>query len=252
MPRTGFGFGGWLNLRLPDNVGEPCYGGYFAGIIDTTKGNIVATDAFQSGAKYMLIVAPKSLETMCAWDTTGSRAAPAGARTRWNGLGATVAEYGGGAAYAAATYCYQLAYPADTGSRWYLPAMDEFELIYRNLKPTSDQHSDSVAAYSGAAESFPYNAVTFNAGYNPSSSPNGGAYTAESPSQTSVALFKSGGPPQALFAADALHGYWTSTEYRSASAWGQYTAGTSTGFLQANAKTNATIFYVRPVRRIYF
>ena len=45
------------------NIGDSFMGGYYAGIIDTTQGNIIAADQSQTGLRYALIVAGKSLET---------------------------------------------------------------------------------------------------------------------------------------------------------------------------------------------
>ena len=42
-------------------IGASFMGGYYAGIIDTTKGNIIPADTSQTGLRYALIVAPKSL-----------------------------------------------------------------------------------------------------------------------------------------------------------------------------------------------
>ena len=116
-------------------IGDPFMGGFFAGIIDTTKGNIIPADASQTGLRYALIVAPKSLENTSLQYKTAGSAAPTAARTRWDGLSATIAM--NSATYPAAQWCYGRSYPADDASPWYLPAMDELELIYRNLKPTT-------------------------------------------------------------------------------------------------------------------
>jgi len=43
-------------------LGAPVAGGYYAGLIDTLTGNIIAADDYQTGLRYALIVSDKSLE----------------------------------------------------------------------------------------------------------------------------------------------------------------------------------------------
>jgi hypothetical protein len=82
-------------------LGAPVAGGFYAGLIDTLTGNIIAADDYQTGLRYALIVAPKSLEGGrgsapasglptgdLEWDTTRG-GGEAGCFTRWNGLDAT-------------------------------------------------------------------------------------------------------------------------------------------------------------------
>ena len=220
-------------------IGDPFMGGYFAGIIDTTKGNIIAADASQTGLRYALIVAPQSLESSpLAYKPTDS-AAPAAASTRWDGLTATIAM--NSSAYPAAQWCYGQSYPTDDASRWYLPAMDELELIYRNLKPTTDSNYTS----SSSGSTFPGGSQA--PGYNPSSDPAGSAYSSSVPAQTSVAAFKSGGA-QALGASVTSY-YWSATEYSSSNAWAQSLKGGFSGYQTGINKGSGTR-RVRPVRRL--
>lgn len=85
---------------------------------------------------------------------------------------------------------------------WYLPAQDELEVIYRNLKPT-------------ARENYCY----VRSGINLSAIEPTRPYTPDCPLQTESELFKAGG-------AEAFDEawYWTSTQHVSGSdyAWGQY------------------------------
>ncbi|HMA79170.1 MAG TPA: hypothetical protein VKP88_08770, partial [Candidatus Paceibacterota bacterium] len=82
-------------------LGAPVAGGYYAGVIDTVAGTIIAADDYQTGLRYALIVAPKDLEGGrgsspvsglptgdLEWDTQ-DRGGEAGCFTRWNGLEAT-------------------------------------------------------------------------------------------------------------------------------------------------------------------
>lgn len=233
-----------LGLTHLVSPGDPVAGGYFAGIIDTTRpGSIIAGDDYQVGLRYALIVAPGSLEGGrdtgtgdLRWHSSGGQS-PAGTKTRWDGLSATNAMQAIGGAYEAATYAWNLAYPNDGGSRWYLPAMDELELIYRNLKPgAADNNTGNVAG-----GTFPGEAQA--QGTNPSSDPTGVAYTTGSPAQTTKAAFKTGGAE----ALSVLHYYWTSTWYGASGARIQGGANITQG---ANSQNN-TSTRVRPVRRVY-
>ncbi len=49
-----------------------------------------------------------------------------------------------------AAYCRNLTFPSDGGSRWYLPAKNELELLYRNLKPTTEPHYSATGACNNA------------------------------------------------------------------------------------------------------
>jgi len=226
----------WLVWLVTDAVvpaiGEAAWGGYMAGIIDTTRvGSIGVGDPSQVGLRYLLIVSPKSIEytTGKKWKTSDD-AGPAATATLWDGLSATEAMYAAGSAYEAATYCRELTFPQDGGSRWYLPAKNELELLYRNLKPTTDPH---------------YNA----SGANIASDPTGAAYTpgaATNPSQTAVSAFQQG-EAQALEGVSSPY-YWSSSEYSAPGAWFQNVGGTGAGGQDSSYKTD-TNGRVRPVRR---
>lgn len=73
---------------------------------------------------------------------------------------------------------------------WYIPAQDELEIIYRNLKPTSDE-----------------NKLYYPGGVNLSAIDPSPRYTASCPTQTSAELFKQGGRE-----AFSPHWFWTSTQ----------------------------------------
>ena len=85
---------------------------------------------------------------------------------------------------------------------WYLPSQDELEIIYRNLKPTTE--TNSCYARSGINLS----AITPTRPYTP-----------DFPLQTQAEAFIEGG--EQAFEADW---YWSSTQHASDSgdAWGQY------------------------------
>ncbi|HEY9249251.1 MAG TPA: hypothetical protein VIO38_08975 [Rariglobus sp.] len=235
---------------VPFEIGQAAFGGYVVGVIDTTRpGSIIATDASQTGQRYVLIMAPKTLQSAAKWSGGASPVnGPSASRTRWDGLTATSAMAGASAGlYPAGQYCWNLAYPTgDGGSRWYLPAMDEFELMYRNLKPTTEANWSSARAVTG----FPDAGGTSFPGENISSDPSGVGYTAGSPAQTALVNFQTGG-------AEALHSttgttinHWTSTDQDAdnGQAWYQAVSGTTAGGQSPVSMT--TNLWVRPVRRV--
>ena len=226
----------WLVWIVTDatvpSIGDAAWGGYMAGIIDTTRAGVIGgTDPSQVGLRYLLIVSPKSIEytTGKRWKTTDD-AGPNATKTLWDGLSATEAMFAAGPEYEAATYCRGLAFPADGGSRWYLPAKHELEVLYRNFKPTTEPH---------------YNA----SGTNPASDPTGTAYVpgaTTAPAQSLLAAFQQGGA-QALEGVSSPY-YWSSSEYSAPDAWGQGVGGTYAGYQFNGTKTDTGI-RVRPVRR---
>ena len=226
----------WLVWLVTDAtipaIGSAAWGGYMAGIIDTTRpGSIGGTDPSQAGLRYLLIVSPKSIEFAPGkkWKTSDD-AGPTATQTLWDGLAATEAMFAAGSAYEAATYCRELAFPQDGGSRWYLPAKNELELLYRNLKPTTEAHH-------GAS------------GVNPASDPTGVAYvpgSSDNPSQSGLAAFQQGGA-QALEGVSSPY-YWSSSESNALYAWTQHVGGSYAG-IQANDTKTFTYGRVRPVRR---
>ena len=241
-------------------IGDPIAGGYFAGIIDTTKGNIRSNDAYQTGARYAIIVAPKSLEspTTLAWCTlTNGGGAENNCMTRWDGLSSTnhIINTKSLASYPAFNHINNIRssspvpyYP--NGSDWYLPAMVELVLLYRYFNPNTATNKETneirvrfpSTSFNNQAESG-RNISAEDTNYNP--------YSDSSPAQTSLSIFQSGGA-QAL----DREGYWTSTEGNGAvdsrwCAWIQlFTASTWEGVQGATLKDHTTLYHVRPVRRI--
>jgi hypothetical protein len=203
-------------------------------------------------AKYRVIVAPKSSgeNTGKAYKNAGT-VAPAATGTLTEGLKATLALVadGNSTVYPAAHFCNDLSIGGY--SDWYLPARDELELIYRNLKPVTDNNYTvanrpvlSTRDYKNLGS---LGDVANTHGLNNNSDPQGVAYTSGSPAQTSVAAFQTGGAEAMTFGSNA---YWSSTEYVDLNAWYQY-YGTSNSGAQnepvSGIKTQS--FYVRAVRR---
>ena len=174
------------------NIGDPFGGGYFAGYISAAGNGI---------ASHMLIVAPKATgESVIAWDTTVGGSVT-GFTSVVDGYANTTGLALLGTCYAAATWAKALTIGGF--SDWYIPAKNELEVAYHNLKNVS-QDNYSPGSYGSNANAVPpLEAVST-------------AYTATSPAQTTVAAFKVGNSE-----AFAGYGFWSSTEYSAPSAWYQ-------------------------------
>lgn len=227
-------------IELPA-IGAEFYAGFFAGVIDTTKGNIDAADAYQTGARFALIVSPKSLQASpLAWRSVTSNVNEA--RTRWDGLAVTEHVATRSGSWPAFDHCNGLSFPDDGASQWYLPAMDELELLFRNLKAVTENNNLNTES-----ELFPPSAQAN--GVNPSSDPQGSAYTATDPDQTAVAAFQASGSQALEYAATSR--FWSATEANGSEAWRQNFS--QSGFVsdqRVNAKTSTSVAGVRPVRRV--
>ena len=110
-------------------------------------------------------------------------------------------------------------------SDWYLPAKNELEVCYFNLKPTTDSNN------TGGTNGINSNAVPARASN----------YTSETPAQTSATDFKSTGTEDFEY-----NFYWSSTEYSDSKTWTQY-------FYNGNQQTyftKDTSLKVRAIRRV--
>jgi hypothetical protein len=116
---------------------------------------------------------------------------------------------------------------------WYIPAKNELEILYYNLKPTTTTNSNFNAPPPGNNP----NAIPPRTGYNSTASP------ATNPAQTTNALFQSGGS-EAFTTADAC---WSSTEssINPSGAWTQFFGNG----VQGNGFKNNSL-YARAIRRI--
>jgi hypothetical protein len=148
--------------------------------------------------------------------------------------------------YPAAHFCNNL----NIGGRtdWYLPARDELELCWRNLKPTTDNNYTGTDRPTGAAASYQtlgsFGDTANTHGLNNNSAPTGAAYTSTVPGRVANASFQSGGA-EAFTYGSAF--YWSSTEYAASFAWLQRWNSSIPGFQVNGEKTNS--FRVRAVRR---
>ena len=169
-------------------IGAPVGGGFYAGLIRQDDGIYVLAVAPKDGGEHDDIV----------WNDT--TAAVAGAGSCFDGRANTVAMAEAGSALAK----WALGLQINGSHDWYLPARDELEVIYRNLKPTSG------------------NLVSFRDGDNASSVPPGYPYSRDLPAQTSAEHFQEGGRE-----AFEEAWYWASTQSASYSdyAWSQDFSG---------------------------
>lgn len=128
-------------------------------------------------------------------------------------------------------------------SDWYIPARDELELIWRNLKPIINANLVGARATSAITYNRDANISTLGQqGTNDNSIPTGVAYTSDIPAQTSVVVFRAGGVEAMQNAV-----YWSSSEFSSTSAWGQYFSSSTPGHQGNGNKGNS--FRARAVRR---
>jgi hypothetical protein len=199
-------------------------------------------------ARYRVIVAPKSSgENSSRQYKNTNDAAPVATGTLTEGLKATLAMVAAGTSfnYPAAHWANNLT--INTYSDWYVPARDELELIWRNLKPITNNNytvADRPTAATPNYQNLGSLGDTANThGLNNNSDPQGVAYTTTVPGRTAVAAFQSGG-------AEAMTGpgqYWSSTEYNASNAWAQNFGTVRPGGQYEHAKTIG--YYVRAVRR---
>ena len=207
-------------------IGEAFGGGFYAG-------NIV-----EGGTEYYIIVAPKSSgESSSKKFKTSQTAAPIATKTLNNGPAASSSM--NSADYPAAQFCEGLTIGGF--SDWYLPARDELELCYRNLKPTTAANSTGDRSKSSITYPEGNDLLADTMGVNRNSNPTGAAYTSGTPSQTSVTAFITGGTE--AFASPG--NYWCSSEFSDTDAWRQ----ASNGF-QGGITNKDNSLYVRAVRRV--
>lgn len=202
-----------FGIPLPAEIGAAFGGGFFAGQI-STAGNGVAD--------YNLVVGPvASAQSLLAWKN--AQTATAGADSVIDGPQNTadmVAD-GNSTVYPAAHFCNNLSTGGQTD--WYMPAKNELEVCYYNLKPTTTSNDTSSG---------------INANAVPARASN---YTAGNPAQTSSAAFKDTGSQDF-----AINYYWSSTEFSSTLAWVQYFGIGA----QANGTKDYAAFPVRAIRRV--
>ena len=199
MLQAAAGAGGGFDPDTP--IGTAIAGGYFAGII------------VQGGDQYAIIVSPKASgqSSSLAFKTSGT-ASPTATQTLNYGSAATEAMVSAGS-HPAAAFCAGLT--IDGYSDWYLPARDELEVCYRNLKGTSAAVNSTITRDKSAITYPEGNDSSGDGmGVNRNSSPIGAAYTTSSPAQTSVTIFQQG--QSQAFDTEPYH---CSTEFSTTAPW---------------------------------
>ena len=200
-------------------------------------------------ARFRVIVAPKSSgENAGVALKNTNDTLPTACQTLAEGFVSTEAMKNAGTStvYPAAHWARGLNIGGKTD--WYIPARDELELCWRNLKPVTN--SNYVTADRPTGQSFDYKrdgsyGDTANThGTNNNSSPTGAAYTASVPGQTAATSFRSGGAEAFEFGSAV---YWSSSEYSASDAWYQNWHSSLPGRQYSNFKTSA--YRVRAVRR---
>jgi hypothetical protein len=166
-------------------IGDAYGGGYYAGQI-STAGNGVAD--------YNLVIGPvASARSNKSWG--GMDINVPGAASVINGPANSTAL--NSPTYPAAEFCE--AVTAGGFTDWYMPAINEMDVCYFGLKPSTANNSTSWG---------------INANSVPKRNSN---YTTGTPSQTSATLFQTGGAQAFL-----TPSYWSSTQYSARDGWGIY------------------------------
>jgi hypothetical protein len=203
---------------IPAVIGESFGGGYFAGYIShTADGN----------PTHALIVAPKAtgasgsgytLTTAYSWKNADT--ATSGTASTFNGKANTDAIVAAGlASHPAAEFCVNLSIGGFAD--WYLPAMDELEIAYFNLKPDTTANN---TFWGSNNYSVPKRVLTYSSAY---------------PAQTGITAFAGGSE------SFALGGHWVSTTLTSTNG---STLGLTNGQQGSGSKTSNS--RVRAFRRI--
>ena len=193
----------------PTTIGQAFGGGFWAGQI-STAGNGVAT--------HNLVIAPVASGENSSKQWKTSNTSTTGTSSVIDGP--TNSSNMNNASHPAAEFCEGLSIGGF--SDWYMPAKNELEVCYYNLKPTTASNNTSSGTNTNAVPS------------------RGSNYTSGTPAQTSATDFKSGGAE-----AFAAGGYWSSTEYSATDAWEQDFNG---GNQNVDGKTDYR--RVRAVRRV--
>jgi hypothetical protein len=171
--------------EIPTIIGTAFAGGFYAG-------RIRIGDEVRA-----IIVAPKAEGELqeIAWNDNYKSID--GAKSFNNGLANTLAMAGAGSVLGKWVRDLSIGGHDD----WYIPSLDELEVIYRNLKPTTREN------YGYMRSGINLNAVTPTEPYTP-----------DIPLQTQAEMFQEGGAE-----AFEANWYWTSTQYATVSdyAWCQ-------------------------------
>jgi hypothetical protein len=206
--------GGSFGPDVPSVIGQAFGGGFYAGQIGVS-----------SVATHYIIVGPKSTaQTVALWKNVNT--ATTGADSDIDGPQNTADMVAGGNAtvYPAAHFCNDLSTGGQTD--WYMPAKNELEIQYYNLKPST---ASNQTAY----------------GINPNAVPaRTSNYTSGNPAQTSATDFQ-----YLQTEAFSVLPYWASTESSATHAW---YINFNDGYTRSNQLKNdgGAGCFVRAIRRI--
>lgn len=173
-------------LPVLPNAGDAYEGGYFVGVM-------------QNGStRYALVISPKAQgQTQLSW-SSGLPDPNFLPDSRWDGKRNCT---GGNLN----VVLFARGLNINGFNDWYVPAIDELDLMYRNLKPTTTNNvTGTVPPNAGAS------LVTNPNFTNPNSLPPGAPYTLTNPAQTPVAIFQAGGS-ECLDSTTAPIATWSST-----------------------------------------
>ena len=175
--------------QIPIVPGTPYGGGFYVGRM------------LVGGQKYALIVAPKANgQTTLAWKA--SNTTTLNTASVWDGFSNTAAMVADAVSHTAAQWYAALSIGGFAD--WFLPATEQLELCYRNLKPRTNSNDTATVS-----------------GFNGNSDPQGTAYTSSNPAQTPADDFR-------YMVATNVHGpeefditatYWSSTNASTASSY---------------------------------
>ena len=202
--------GTWTS-PLPTVIGQAYGGGFYAGQIGVS-----------SVATHYLIVGPVASAQLDRKWKNASTATP-GADSAIDGPQNTadmVAD-GDSTTYPAAHFCNNLVIGGFTD--WYMPAKNELEVCYYNLKPTTTSNNTSSGINSNAVPARASN------------------YTSGTPAQTSATQFITSTGAEAFTATY----YWCSTDFSTTAVIQYFSNGA-----QYNNGTKTTNYLVRAIRRV--
>jgi len=190
-------------------IGSALGGGYFAGQISTAGNGI---------ADYNLVVGPVASAESSSKQWKIVNTATSGTSSVIDGPANSAAM--NDVTHPAAEFCEGLTIGGF--SDWYMPAKNELEVCYYNLKPTTNNNST-------------------NSGINANSVPaRASNYTTGTPAQTSATDFRSTGAEDFATAT-----YWSSTANSATTGWAQYFLNGEQSYYNKSSSNR-----VRAIRRV--
>lgn len=195
-------------------IGSAYGGGFFAGQISTAGNSI---------ANYNLVVGPKSTAQTSNSFKNANTTAP-GTTSLIDGPANTAAMVANGNSTVYPTAWFCIGVTAGGFSDWYMPARNELEICYYNLKPTTNSNNTSFGTNANAVPARASN------------------YTAGTPAQTTAAIFVTSTGTEAFDA----NNYWSSNDagYASAAMYQRFINGGQDNYPKTNVQR------VRAIRRV--